>query len=196
MLLRLKRKFFRLAELPQHDIGVGIWPDRHVRRGIIGNCREQVSQLVVESLLLSFALLNRTLERGDLVHQALRRLLVFARLGLADFFGGCVAASLRVLQFLNRRAALLVEAQNSIQRGARACLEAAVGQPLDEGVPVVADPFDVEHGRTSLNRRLRIRPYYRLVIARLSSSLPACPDNPMGTPHPLPPSYWMPGTSP
>jgi hypothetical protein len=52
---------------------------------------------------------------------------------------------LRVLQFLNRCAAFFVEAQKAIQRRARV-VEAAIGQAFEEGILIVADPFDVEHG--------------------------------------------------
>src|SRR4029450_306419 len=172
MLLGLERKFLRRADIAQNDIGLCVRPDRHLGRGRVRNGREQVSQLIVEPLLVSLTFLNCDLERSDLRHEALGPLLVLARFGLADFLGGCIARGLSLLQFLNRRAALLVKAENSIQRGARACLEAAISQPFDEGLRIVADPFDVEHGRSSLNRRLRIRPYYRLVIAGLTSSWP------------------------
>ena len=63
----------------------------------------------------------------------------------ADLLGGGIPAGLCFLQFSNRRAALLVELQNLIQRLIRR-REAAIGQPLDEGVLVVANPFDVEQG--------------------------------------------------
>ena len=98
--------------------------------------------------LRRLALLDHVLEARHLLHQGLGRRLVLARLGLADLLGGGVAARLRLLQFLNRGAALLVQAQNSIQRGLR-IVETAVRQPLEKGVLVVADPFDVEHGEWS-----------------------------------------------
>jgi hypothetical protein len=40
---------------------------------------------------------------------------------------------------------VLVQAQNSIQDRLRV-IDTAIGQPLEKGVLVVADPFDVEHG--------------------------------------------------
>ena len=133
MLLRLKRKLRRFADLAQNLVGAGVRPDRHVGCGRVGNGGEQRSKLVVEPLLARLARLDRVLEACDLVHEALRRRLVLLRLGVADLLGGGVAARLRLLQFLNRRAAFLVEAEKAIQRRARV-VEAAIGQPLDEGV--------------------------------------------------------------
>ena len=109
---------------------------------MIASC---VLQLVIEPLFLRLALLDRGLESCDLVHEALGGRLILLGLGVADLLGGGVAAGLRLLQFLNRCAALLVEAENSIQRRAR-IVEAAIGQPFDEGLLIFADPFDVEHG--------------------------------------------------
>ena len=77
-------------------------------------------------------------ERGDLVHQAPGFGLVLARLGLADVLGRGVAAGLRLLQLLNRPAALLVQAQDLIQQIAWR-FEAAVVKPRNEGVLVVAE---------------------------------------------------------
>ena len=96
-------------------------------------------------LLRGLTLRDRAFERGHLVHQALGFRLVLARFGLADLFRGGVAAGLRLLQFLNRGAALLVKAQNLIQR-LLGRVGAAVLQRRDEGVLVLANPFDVEQG--------------------------------------------------
>ena len=106
-----------------------------------------VLQRVIEPLFVRLARLDRGLEGCDLVHEALGSPLILLGLGVADLFGGGVAAGLRALQFLNRCAALLVEAENLIQRRAR-IVEAAIGQPFDEGLLIFADPFDVEHGAT------------------------------------------------
>ena len=88
-------------------------------------------------------------EVRHLVHQGLGGLLVLGGLGLADRLGGFVAAGLRVLQLLNRSAAFLVQLQNSIQQGF-GVVEGAVLQPLHEGVLIVANPFDIEHGLNSV----------------------------------------------
>ncbi len=75
-----------------------------------------------------------SLKACDLIHEALRGRFVLLRLGVADLLGGGVAPGLRLLQFLNRCAAFFVEAQKAIQRRARV-VEAAIGQPLEEGRP-------------------------------------------------------------
>src|SRR4026209_1748930 len=112
MLLWLEVEFQRRADLAQFLV-CGLVADRNVGSRHVWNGGEQSAQLVVEPLLLGLALLNRGLQRGDLVHQPLRRGFILARLSLADLLRGGVAAGLRLLQFLNRAAALLVQAQNS-----------------------------------------------------------------------------------
>jgi acetyl-CoA carboxylase carboxyltransferase component len=119
------------------------------------------------------------LDRRDLIHQALGFRLVLARFSLADLFRGGVAAGLRLLQFLNRGAALLVQPQNLIQR-LLGRIGAAVLQPGDEGVLVLANPFDVEQGFASWDFGLKSmaspigRPFYSVHLSYLFSIPPPC----------------------
>ncbi len=145
MLLGLETEFRRRANLPQLDIGLLVRPNRHVICRHIGNSREHIAQLLIKPFLGSLALLDRAFECGDLIHQPLGGSFVLARLGLADLLRRRVAAGLRLLQFLNRGAALLVQAQN-LSEGFACAVGAAIGQALNEGVPVLANPFDVEQG--------------------------------------------------
>ena len=145
MLLGLKLEFSWRAHLAQLDVGFRVRPDRNVVRRHIGDGRKQFAQLIVELLLRGLTLRDRAFERGHLVHQALGFRLVLARFGLADLFRGGVAPGLRLLQFLNRGAALLVKAQNLIQR-LLGRVGAALLQRRDEGVLVLANPFAVEQG--------------------------------------------------
>jgi len=144
MLLGLEVEFRRRADFAQFLVG-GLVADRDIGSRHIGDGGEQRAQLIVEPLLVGLALLDGGFQRGDLIHEAFRGGFILAGLGLADLLGGGVAAGLSLLQFLNRAAALLVQAQNSSQGFAR-LREAAIGQPFDEGVLIVADPFDIEHG--------------------------------------------------
>ena len=114
MLLRLEGEIRWRAPFALFDIGVGIGPDRHVGCGIVRDRGEQSPQLVVEPLFVGLARLNGALQRANLVHQTFGRRLVLLGLGLADLLGGDVARGLSLLQFLNCRAALLVQAQNPI----------------------------------------------------------------------------------
>ena len=70
--------------------------------------------------------------------------LVLRLLGRADVFGSSVALGLRVLQFLNRYAALLVAREDLIQEFAGRP-EGALLKPGNKGVRVITYPFDVEH---------------------------------------------------
>ena len=144
MLLRLEREFLRRADFAQFDIGFGIGTDRHVGGRRIGNRREQVLVFFLDLALVGFALLDLGLEARHLLLEGIGARRIFRGHGLADLLGGGVAARLRLLQLLNRAAPFLVQAQNLIQRRPR-IVEAAIGQPLEKGVRVVADPFDVEH---------------------------------------------------
>ena len=167
MLLRLEvLEVARRPDLAQFLIGGLVRTDRDVSCGHIGDGGEQCAQLVIQPLLRNLAVRDRALERGDLIHQALCFRLVLARFSLADLLGGGVAAGLRLLQFLNRGAALLVQPQNLIQR-LLGRVGAAVLQRRDEGVLVLANPFDVEQGAvlSAGNRGFPIRPSASLVIA-------------------------------
>ena len=145
MLLGLEVEFRRRPHRAQLDIGLLVGPDRDVICRDIGDGSEQGAQLIVKPLLLTFALGDRDFERGDLVHQPLGGGFILACFRLANLLGSSVAAGLRLLQFLNCAAALLVQLENLIQR-LLGRLEGAVLQPRNEGVLVVANPFDVEQG--------------------------------------------------
>ena len=112
MLLRLKRKLLRLAHLAQNDIGARVRSDRHIAARNVGDARKQIVKLLVGLALPRLAVLNDGFEARHLLFQSFGARFVFGLLGLADLLGGSVAACLRLLQLLNRRAALLVEAQN------------------------------------------------------------------------------------
>ena len=104
----------RRADLAQLDIGGLVRPDRNVVRRRVGDAASKLRSSSSSRFSAASPSCDRALEGSDLIHQPLGFRLVLARLGLADLFRGGVAAGLRLLQFLNRRAALLVQAQNLI----------------------------------------------------------------------------------
>ncbi len=129
-----------------------------------------MQRLVLRALLL-LALLDRLFEARDLVHEARGFGFVFGLLGLADVLGGGVAAGLRLLQNLNRFAALLVQTQDLSQQIARR-VEGALLKPFDEGLWVLTDPFDVKHGGTSLSSTQEFRrPPYKARSGRCHGPL-------------------------
>ena len=81
---------------------------------MFGDRGEQIAQSLVGLALVRFALLDHGLEARNLLFQGFGLHLVLACFGVANLLGRGVAARLRLLQFLNRGPALLVEAQNSI----------------------------------------------------------------------------------
>ena len=146
MLLGLEVEFRRRADLAQFLVG-GLVADRNVGRQARWEWRRAESRNALSSSR-SFASPRWmvTLSCADLVHQ---------RLGARPRpwppwpgrspsrrrCGGLAPPAISEIV----AAALLVQLQNSSQ-GFAGLREAAIGQPLDKGVLILANPFDVEQG--------------------------------------------------
>ena len=171
MLLGLEVEFPWRADLAQLLVR-GLVTDRNVGGRHVWNGSEVILKRFVVLALLRLAVADGDFELRDLFHQRLGAGLVLCRLGLTDAARSSVAAGLRLLQFLNRCPALLVQLQN-LSQGFAGLREAAIGQPFDEGVPILANPFDVEQGLgpTGWNRGFPIRLHPLLVIARLDRAI-------------------------
>jgi hypothetical protein len=147
MLFRLEIELRWSADLTQLLIRRLVRPERNVARRHVGDARKKVPQLVVDGALFLLAGLDLALQRADLLHQTPCFGFVLLLLRLADLLRGGVSLRLRLLQILNRFAALFVALQQPGENVARA-LKTAIVKPFDEGILILANPFDVEQGAT------------------------------------------------
>ena len=157
MLLRLELELRRRADLAQLDLLAVSSADRHVVGRHIGNGGEQILQRSSSSSrLLRLAVADRAFELRHLVHQALGADLVLARPwpGRSSSRRRCGAPAPPAISESSRGVARPASEFDSGFAG----LEAAIGQPLDEGVLVLANPFDVEHRLSSYGWNSRL-PY-------------------------------------
>ena len=141
------------ADPAEFHIGALVRSHRHVLRRHVGDARQEIAQRLVLFALVLLALLDRVLDPGHFVHQALSFGFVLGLLGLPDFLRRGIAARLQVLQLLNRFAALRIEREDLIQQLGGRGFEAALLETGDEGIRVLAYPFDVKHRWNSLSGR-------------------------------------------
>ena len=96
------------------------------------------------------ALLDDLLELGHLRHELGREGLVLGGFRLADLFRNGIPAALGILELGEVAAARLVQ----FDQLGRKRLEPTAFEPGIEGLGVVSDPLDVEHGNASGESRL------------------------------------------
>ena len=144
MLLRRESIIALRPEMMVLDIGALVLAVRHLIERQIGNLRKRLVELRRKLLFLRFERGNLGLEARDLGHERLGGGFLVALLRSADLLRRRVAPRLGRLGLLNRRAPALVE-RDQLSRFRR---QAAPRQSAVEFLLVLADPFDVVHGRS------------------------------------------------
>ncbi|GBE42766.1 hypothetical protein BMS3Bbin10_00831 [bacterium BMS3Bbin10] len=142
MLLGRKAEGRLLSPVAHLNIVAFVLPLRHVIERRIGQGGERLTQRSIKAALIFLATLDHGLGPGHFVHQFLRRRLVAGGFRFADFLRRRIALRLRVLKFLNERAALLIEFEDRGRLGS----EPALRQRGVKLFRVFANPFEIEHG--------------------------------------------------
>ncbi len=138
---------FRLADASDLDIVGLVGANGHVVVRQVGQRGQPVEQRLVEPALLCLAVLDETLDIGDLGLEFFGQRQVLLRHRLADFPGGGVAAFLLGLQFGQMGTPRLVRGHHGVDLGARIRRRpATLFKRCGQNVGVVANPSDVEHG--------------------------------------------------
>lgn len=164
----------RRARLPAPEmldaVGMLVGADRHVRQRHVGDGQERVLKRLLQPLRLFLGSLQPLPGRGDLGDQRGGPRLVLLRPGPADLLGGSIAALLNGLRLGDGGTPRLVERDQPgyerrplllrrlggdhirPRRLRQAAQRRLVGQPVavaigrTQGVGVITDPIDVEHG--------------------------------------------------
>ena len=143
MLLGFEGEFAGRAHAAHLDVAVLVRPIGHIRARQVGDDLQQLLQLGLKSAALVLALGQHVLQRGNLGHQLGGERIIFGGLRLADLLGRRIAPRLSILQGCDRGAPGLVQLDESGTHG----YQPAPRKGVVEGLRVVADGFDVVHGR-------------------------------------------------